>query len=347
MLLPPGFRARTGGRADRTCGAGGPPRLCACYPQPGPRVAAGRTGRGAAARTAMAVVDLCAPEAAIDHRAARAGPGRPHHADAGGASWPGAVRRLVDGACRYRRGQAAGRARAQFRQCAAPGTAQGAAAEREGQPAPGEVARAVRGRHACTAGPRRPCRCLAMAAGHTAPALAAGCAFALGAQARGSPAHAAQPGGKRTAAASGHDRRRPGRRTGRLDLGADPRAPARDQRGQRAAAPARDGHRPGRAPACRRLPVAAFAGAGLDGVRHGRAAAPGGRTHGDLVPRGLVPACSVQPQAADEEALGGNPPVPGPVPAAGAGAADPARAPALPRPRRDHGAGHHCSPALA
>src|SRR5690606_30580609 len=96
-------------------------------------------------------------------------------------------------------------------------------------------------------------------------------------------------------------------------------------------------HRPGRTPARRRLPLAAATSAGLDGLRHGRAAAPRGRTHGHLAARRLVPAGGLQPQAADEETLGRNPAVPGPVRQAGATPAGGARAPALPRPRGDHG----------
>ncbi len=52
---------------------------------------------------------------------------------------------------------------------------------------------------------------------------------------------------------------------------------------------------------------------GLDGLRHGGTAAPRGRAHGHLVPRRLVQAQRLQPQVADEEALGRNPAVPGPV----------------------------------
>src|SRR5690606_39772473 len=77
----------------------------------------------------------------------------------------------------------------------------------------------------------------------------------------------------------------------------------------------------------------------LDGLRHGRAAAPRGLAHGDLVPRRLVPAGGVQPQAADEEALAGDGAVPGPVHPRGRAPAGAAGPPALPRPRRDHGAG--------
>src|SRR5690606_22089842 len=44
----------------------------------------------------------------------------------------------------------------------------------------------------------------------------------------------------------------------------------------------------------------------------------------------------VQPQAADEEALAGNPPVPGPARRPGRAPAHDPRAPALPRPRGDH-----------
>lgn len=79
----------------------------------------------------------------------------------------------------------------------------------------------------------------------------------------------------------------------------------------------RAGHRPGRAPARRRLPLAPGTAAGLDGLRHGRAAAPRGRTHGHLVPRRMVQARDLQSEAADEEALGRNPLVFGSVPGAG------------------------------
>src|SRR5690606_33206479 len=69
----------------------------------------------------------------------------------------------------------------------------------------------------------------------------------------------------------------------------------------------------------------------------GRAAAPGGRPHGRVVRQRLVPARGVQPETADEEALGRNPDLPrtvhrtGGISPAGTGAA------ALPRPRGNHG----------
>ncbi len=71
--------------------------------------------------------------------------------------------------------------------------------------------------------------------------------------------------------------------------------------------------------------------AGLDGLRHGRAAAPRGRADGHLVPRGLVQACDLQSEAADEEALGRDPAVPGPVPGPGRQAAGGPRQAALSR----------------
>src|SRR3546814_7318942 len=86
-------------------------------------------------------------------------------------------------------------------------------------------------------------------------------------------------------------------------------------------------------PARGRLPLAAAAAAGLDGLRHGRAAAARGRTHDHLAARRLVPAGDLQPQAADEETLGRNPAVPGPGLGTGRAAARDPCPTAVPRPR--------------
>ena len=107
-----------------------------------------------------------------------------------------------------------------------------------------------------------------------------------------------------------HARRRSRRRTRRLDLGADPAQAAGHRDRQRPAAPACDGHRPRAAPARRRFRLAPGKTAGLDGLRHGRAALARRRPHGRMVPRRLVPARDLQPQTADEEALAGNAAVP-------------------------------------
>src|SRR3546814_1675030 len=70
------------------------------------------------------------------------------------------------------------------------------------------------------------------------------------------------------------------------------------------------------------------------------------RAHGAMVRAGLVQPRDLQPETADEEALAGNAPVPGPVPSRSRQTAHRACTPALPRPRGNHGAGRR-SAAIA
>ena len=84
----------------------------------------------------------------------------------------------------------------------------------------------------------------------------------------------------RAAIAGRQDRRRP-RRRARLDVGAGTPWPAGDRDRQRPPAPARARTRAGHAPARRRFPVATATAAGLDGLRHGRAAFAVARRMGD------------------------------------------------------------------
>src|SRR5690606_30438851 len=84
------------------------------------------------------------------------------------------------------------------------------------------------------------------------------------------------------------------------------------------------------------IPLAARASARLDGLRHGRTAVARRTADGRLVPRRLVPAGDLQPQASDEEALAGDTSLPGLLPGGGRHAGHAARAPAVSRPRRNH-----------
>src|SRR5690606_19774526 len=200
-------------------------------------------------------------------------------------------------------------------------------------------ARVLSGRRPRAAGRIRSRAFGAMAEGRAAAAAAPRRTLALGAEAGGSAAGPARRGAAPRAPTPRDAGRGPGRRARRLDLGAGAPWAAGDRDRQRSAAPAPVRLRTGRAPARRRLPLAAAAAAGLDGLRHGGAALARGPAHGPMAARGLVPAHDLQPQAADEEALAGDAAQPGDVRGASRDPAGGARAPALPRPRGDHGPG--------
>ena len=99
-----------------------------------------------------------------------------------------------------------------------------------------------------------------------------------------------------------------------IDLGASPggwtwqlvqRRPHGDRRRQRPHGCGAPRDRAGEAPARRRLPLPAGRARRLDGVRHGGEPLEDRAPRRELDRRGLVPRDDLQPEAADEEALGG------------------------------------------